>query len=123
MSWRAEGVCSESVDHIVDRLDLAVAAKRHHVLARTRPILGVRVTRETLNAGFPGPKHPHVHRVEIGSFAVVGDRAADDQYLRELRQSLEDGVADPSANRIEEQVHAFRASRPRLEREARSGTR
>ena len=73
----------ESVDQTVDRLDLAVAAKRHHVLARTRPILGVRVTRETLNAGFPGPKHPHVDRVEIRTLAVVGDRPADDQHFRE----------------------------------------
>ena len=95
----------ESVDQIVDRLDLAVAAKRHHVLARTRPFFRVRVTRETLNAGFPGPKHPHVDRVEIRTLAVVGDRPADDQHLRELRQSLENGIADPSADRVEEQVY------------------
>lgn len=62
-----------------------------------------------MDAGFSRPKHPHVNWVEIGLGAIVRYCPADDQYLRELRQALEDGIADPTADRVEEEVYALRA--------------
>ena len=82
----------------------------------TRPFFRIRIARETLDAGLPRPEHPHVDRVEIRTLAVVGDRPADDQHFRELRQSLENGIADPSADRVEEQMYTFRASLAKAQR-------
>ena len=118
MSWRAEG-SARIRRSIVDRLDLAVAAKRHHVLARTRPFRG-RNTRETLNAGFPAQS------IRM----LTGSRSGRSLLLEIVRPTINtsrtspiprNGIADPSADRVEERCTP--SGQASLEARGQVGTR